>query len=252
VFARLLDHTTHHLGCSGTLCRPWEAQGGELRGGLLAASGGTNHQLVLGSSFDDALWWRTDDALTGWSKAWTATPVTDVVGGAAVVSIDPATAEVWFRRGPTLWRAQWRASSGWLAATDTGVYATSDPCAVLLRDGTGRVQVLARGTEAQGFGLVRLTLAPSAPVTPPTFTVDPTPIASAPACATGDASRVDLFVRGGRSTLLHATLRAGQPIAFEDLGPITSKPSAASWGPGRLDVVARGLRGEIEHWWLQE
>lgn len=130
---------------------------------------------------------------------------------------------------------------------------TSDPCAAYRADGGGRIDVLARGTEKQGFGLVRLTLAPSEPLSAVSRTIVPTTLASAPSCAAATATRIDVFVRGTRSILQHAILRAGQSnLVFEDLGPITSKASATTWGQGRWDVVARGLHGEIEHWWLQE
>lgn len=255
VYARVLDHTTHHLACSGSSCLPnWESLGGRHFGGISAASPGSGRQWLVASAADATLDSRTFDGVGSWSP-WSKTSVEAVVGGAAVVSIDVATTEVWYRRGQRLWRSRWSKSGGWLADEDTGVLATSDPCAVYVGGGAGRVEVLARGTDQQGFGLVRLSLAPSAPLSSMVVGLVPTLLPSAPACAAADATHLDLFVRGTRSSLLHATLGASQTsppsVAYEELGPITSKPSATSWGDGRSDVVARGLHGEIRHWWLQ-
>ncbi|HEX8632012.1 MAG TPA: trypsin-like serine protease [Catenuloplanes sp.] len=67
-------------------------------------------------------------------------------------------------------------------------------------------------------------------------------ITSAPAVASFEPGRMDVFVRAGsNNSLFHRFFANGSWSVWSDLGgELTSAPAVASWGPGRLDIVARG------------
>ncbi|MDQ4096472.1 MAG: hypothetical protein M3144_01190, partial [Actinomycetota bacterium] len=71
-----------------------------------------------------------------------------------------------------------------------------------------------------------------------------------PASASGDGTRVDLFVRGRDGTLWQRLWDGsrwsawGQP-AGSGATTIASSPEATSWGPNHLAVLARGTDGGL-------
>lgn len=82
------------------------------------------------------------------------------------------------------------------------------------------------------------------------FTQIPGGALAGPAAVSWDGGRIDLFVVGGGSALMHTWTQvdgAGRPTTwapYESLGGVlTSAPSAASNGPGRLIVTGRDLSG---------
>jgi hypothetical protein len=82
------------------------------------------------------------------------------------------------------------------------------------------------------------------------FTAVPGGALAGPAAVSWDGSRIDLFVVGGGSALMHTWTTvdgSGRPTTwepFENLGGVlTSAPSVASNGTGNLIVTARDLSG---------
>ena len=72
-------------------------------------------------------------------------------------------------------------------------------------------------------------------------------LVSAPAVASWDVGRLDVFVQGTDNALWHKW-HDSQWRGWEWLGgDLTSAPSATSRGPGRLDVFARGRGNQLIH-----
>src|SRR5699024_3117652 len=76
-------------------------------------------------------------------------------------------------------------------------------------------------------------------------------IASAPAAASWQPNRLDVFARGTDNALWHIWWNGRSWSGWESLGGnITSAPAAVSWGPNRIDVFARGTDDALWHiWW---
>ena len=76
-------------------------------------------------------------------------------------------------------------------------------------------------------------------------------LTSAPAVASWQPNRLDVFVRGTDQSLYHKWWDGRSWSIWESLGGIlTSAPGAVSWGPNRIDVFTRGTDQSLYHkWW---
>jgi len=76
-------------------------------------------------------------------------------------------------------------------------------------------------------------------------------LTSAPAVASWQANRLDVFGRGQNQALWHKWWDGSRWSNWEDLGGIlTSAPGAVSWGPDRIDVFGVGQNQSLWHkWW---
>jgi len=84
-----------------------------------------------------------------------------------------------------------------------------------------------------------------------------TPLTGPPAVCGGGSSRADVFIRGPRGHLFHATWDGERWTAFESLGapaapdaapiPFTAGPIACAWGKFQLDVFACAADGKLYH-----
>lgn len=73
-------------------------------------------------------------------------------------------------------------------------------------------------------------------------------LTSAPAAASWQSRRLDVFARGQNQALWHIYWNGARWSAWEDLGGVlTSGPAAVSWGPNRIDVFARGQNQSLWH-----
>jgi len=73
-------------------------------------------------------------------------------------------------------------------------------------------------------------------------------LTSAPAVASWQANRLDVFGRGQNQALWHKYWDGRRWSEWEDLGGVlTSAPTVASWGPNRLDVFGRGQNQALWH-----
>ncbi len=72
-------------------------------------------------------------------------------------------------------------------------------------------------------------------------------LTSAPAVASWQANRLDVFGRGQNQALWHKWWDGSRWSQWEDLGggPITSGPAAASTSANRLEIFARGQRNQL-------
>jgi hypothetical protein len=69
-----------------------------------------------------------------------------------------------------------------------------------------------------------------------------------PAVCSWGSGRLDVFVRGTNTHLMHRWYAGRAWSAWQDLGgeiAAGSSPAAASWGTNRIDVFARGLDNEL-------
>ena len=74
-------------------------------------------------------------------------------------------------------------------------------------------------------------------------------LTSAPAASSWSSGRLDVFVRGTDSAVMHRWYDNGWSD-WESLGGVfTSKPAAVSWDDGRIDVFARGTDSALWHRW---
>lgn len=106
--------------------------------------------------------------------------------------------------------------------------------------GPGRIDVFARGTDAQlwhrWFGGTWSRWEPLGGT-----------LTSAPTVASWGPGRLDVFARGSANQLIHRYYE-NRWSAWETLGgTLDSAPSASSWGAGRLDVFARASSGALAH-----
>lgn len=78
-------------------------------------------------------------------------------------------------------------------------------------------------------------------------------LTSAPAVASWQPNRLDVFGRGQNNALWHKYWDGRQWSGWEDLGGVlTSPPAAVSWGPNRIDIFARGQNQSLWHlYWDQ-
>ena len=76
-------------------------------------------------------------------------------------------------------------------------------------------------------------------------------LTSAPAVASWQPNRLDVFARGQNNALWHKWWDGSRWSNWEDLGGVlTSAPAAVSWGPNRIDVFGRGQNQSLWHkWW---
>ncbi|HHW68652.1 MAG TPA: sialidase, partial [Epulopiscium sp.] len=76
-------------------------------------------------------------------------------------------------------------------------------------------------------------------------------LTSAPAVASWQPNRLDVFGRGQNNALWHKWWDGSRWSEWEDLGGIlTSAPGAESWGRNRIDVFGRGQNNALWHkWW---
>lgn len=76
-------------------------------------------------------------------------------------------------------------------------------------------------------------------------------LTSAPAVASWQPNRLDVFGRGQNNALWHKWWNGSSWSEWEDLGGVlTSDPAAVSWGPNRIDVFGRGQNNSLWHkWW---
>ncbi|MDD3168984.1 MAG: sialidase, partial [Eubacteriales bacterium] len=76
-------------------------------------------------------------------------------------------------------------------------------------------------------------------------------LTSAPAVASWQINRLDVFGRGQNQALWHKWWDGSRWSDWEDLGGIlTSAPGAVSWGPNRIDVFGVGQNQSLWHkWW---
>jgi hypothetical protein len=244
IYTSVFDDGVHHLPCEGS-CVAWEPSfGGQLQGGIAAATWGVGHQYyavvgwdrtVHGRSFDD----RYDDA---WDRSYQESFGT-VQGTPAAAAVATDALEVWFRRGGRLHRARGTTMRHW-QVEDTGVAAAGDPA--VARSLAGDVHVLA----PDGHGnWIHLQLAPSAAVSSAKQTLHAVGLHTAPAIAVARDDRLDVFVRGPTSQLRWGAVVLGSTptvAPFVDVGGvITSHPGATSSDRGHLEVVARGPNGEL-------
>lgn len=73
-------------------------------------------------------------------------------------------------------------------------------------------------------------------------------LTSAPAAASWEPNRLDIFARGQNQALWHLYWNGARWSAWEDLGGIlTTGPGAVSWGPNRIDVFGRGQNQSLWH-----
>ncbi|HNU80070.1 MAG TPA: sialidase, partial [Bacillota bacterium] len=73
-------------------------------------------------------------------------------------------------------------------------------------------------------------------------------LTSAPAAASWQPNRLDVFARGQNQALWHVYWNGARWSAWEDLGGIlTTGPGAVSWGTNRIDVFARGQNQALWH-----
>lgn len=72
---------------------------------------------------------------------------------------------------------------------------------------------------------------------------------SGPSICSWDTGRLDVFVRGDDSTLMHQGYILGTGwLGWQSLGGnLEASPDAVSWGPGRIDVVVRAGGNNIQH-----
>jgi Repeat of unknown function (DUF346) len=83
----------------------------------------------------------------------------------------------------------------------------------------------------------------------------PVPLSSAPVCAGGGTTRLDVFARGPRGDLLHKWWNGKDWTGFESIGaplspegariPFTNLSLACAWGRFQLDVFARASDGKL-------
>ena len=73
-----------------------------------------------------------------------------------------------------------------------------------------------------------------------------------PAVSSWASGRLDVFVRGTNTNLMHRWWSGGWS-GWENLGGVLqagSSPAAVSWGPNRIDVLIRGTDNELwNKWW---
>ena len=76
-------------------------------------------------------------------------------------------------------------------------------------------------------------------------------LTSAPAVASWQPNRLDVFGRGQNNALWHKWWDGSRWSEWEDLGGVlTSAPAAVSWGRNRIDVFGRGQNNALWHkWW---
>ena len=76
-------------------------------------------------------------------------------------------------------------------------------------------------------------------------------LTSAPAVASWQPNRLDVFVRGTDQSLYHKWWDGSRWSDWESLGgTLTSAPAVSSWQPNRLDVFSRGSGQTLYHkWW---
>jgi hypothetical protein len=73
-------------------------------------------------------------------------------------------------------------------------------------------------------------------------------LTSAPAVASWQPNRLDVFARGQNNHLWHRYWNGARWSEWEDLGGVlTTGPAAVSWGPNRIDVFARGQNQALWH-----
>ncbi|MFA5635349.1 MAG: hypothetical protein WC977_05525, partial [Anaerovoracaceae bacterium] len=73
-------------------------------------------------------------------------------------------------------------------------------------------------------------------------------LTSAPAVASWQPNRLDVFGRGQNNALWHKYWDGRQWSGWEDLGGVlTTAPAAVSWGRGRIDVFAVGQNQALWH-----
>jgi len=73
-------------------------------------------------------------------------------------------------------------------------------------------------------------------------------LTSAPAVASWQPNRLDVFARGQNQALWHRYWNGTRWSEWEDLGGVlTSGPAAVSWGPNRIDVFGRGQNQALWH-----
>lgn len=79
----------------------------------------------------------------------------------------------------------------------------------------------------------------------------PAGVGSAPAAASWDTDRLDVFVLGlNDRAIWHQTWRGSRWLGWESLGGwLASAPAAVSFSAGRLDVFATDANGSIWHTW---
>ncbi|HZI08985.1 MAG TPA: M12 family metallopeptidase [Myxococcus sp.] len=74
---------------------------------------------------------------------------------------------------------------------------------------------------------------------------------SSPAAVSWGPGRLDVFVRGADSTLMHKWYDNNTWSAWESLGGcLAHAPAVSSWGAGRLDVFVSNCEGVIYHKWF--
>jgi len=75
-------------------------------------------------------------------------------------------------------------------------------------------------------------------------------IIGAPAAASWQSGRLDVFARGTNNHMYHKWWD-GQWHDWQDLGGvIIGAPAAVSWGPNRIDCFAAGTNNHMYHkWW---
>jgi hypothetical protein len=76
------------------------------------------------------------------------------------------------------------------------------------------------------------------------------PITSAPAVASWEPDRLDVFAAGYDGNLTHKVWDGNEWSTFEWVGgEFTGNPAAVSWGKNRIDVFVRGLDDHLAHLW---
>jgi hypothetical protein len=73
-------------------------------------------------------------------------------------------------------------------------------------------------------------------------------LTSAPAVASWQPNRLDVFARGQNQALWHKYWNGARWSEWEDLGGVlTTGPAAVSWSPNRIDVFGRGQNLSLWH-----
>lgn len=241
---------------------PWSSLDGELTSGPGAGYVRFPQKIATAvRGTDGMLWYRvwTSSGWSGWLYGGAPGPGSMAVpqpfkGQPAIAGIDPEGLTVYVRGyDDRLWAksiGENGSSAPWLP---WGGVLTSSPAVSTHFDETvanHKVHhIFVRGTDNQlWYRMIPVNHSwPTFPYTQ--WTPLGGVLTSAPAAASWQPGRIDVFARSTNNTLSHRVFIEGSGwFQWEDLGgELTSGPTVASWGPNRLDVFARGTDAALWH-----
>ncbi|MEZ4453541.1 MAG: RICIN domain-containing protein [Nannocystaceae bacterium] len=225
VCARGRDEAVWQMWSDGTW-RSWTSMGGRIPADVTVLAPTPNRLDLFVRGMDGAVWQRWWDGAkwNGWASLGGV-----ILGGVGALGPVPGRWDL-FVRGTEYALYQKTYVNGWSGFGRLGGQITSTPVPLYV---DGRWYVFVRGSDGAlwvcwyggAWNWQKLDVV---------FQGEPTATSCGPGC-------IDVFVRGGDSSLINRAFRGGQwraPVALG--GVITTDPAAISSAPGRVDVVVRG------------